>query len=364
MNFDYKSRQTQLADLDGVDAVAWVPGANMVYFTGLHFHLSERPVVAIHTADGLSFIMPELEMPKLNNRPDLQARTFLWKDETGFTGAFDAAVAELGLKDTRLGVDGQTMRVFEYLAFQQAGSATLHNIGADLLAIRATKTADEVNALRDAIQRSESALDALLNVIETGMTERQIAQKLSHLLQEAGTEGESFAPLVQTGPNSALPHGMVSDRALGADEFLLIDYGGKIGGYPADITRTFCLGTPSKEMQQIYDTVLRANEAAKRIAGPGVSCGAVDVAARGVIEAAGYGQYFIHRTGHGLGLEGHELPQIASGVEDVLQPGMVFTIEPGIYVQGLGGVRIEDNLVVTEDGVEVLTSYPRQLAVS
>ena len=117
-------------------------------------------------------------------------------------------------------------------------------------------------------------------------------------------------------------------------------------------------------MQKIYDTVLAANRAAIAFAKPGVSCGDVDKAARDVIEAAGYGEYFIHRTGHGLGLQGHELPQIAAGVEDVLEAGMVFTIEPGIYVPGLGGVRIEDDIHVTEDGIEVLTQYPYQLTVS
>jgi Xaa-Pro aminopeptidase len=167
---------------------------------------------------------------------------------------------------------------------------------------------------------------------------------------------------VQTGPNSALPHGMLTDRILGQDEFLLIDYGGRVEGYPADITRTFCLGTPTSEMQKIYDTVLAANQAAIKAGGPGVAMGTVDKAARDVIRAAGYGEYFIHRTGHGLGLNGHEMiPQIAEGVEDVLEPGMAFTIEPGIYVPGLGGVRIEDDVVVTESGLDVLTSYPKRL---
>ena len=177
-----------------------------------------------------------------------------------------------------------------------------------------------------------------------------------------GSEGVAFEPLVQTGPNSALPHGMLTDRALGRDEFLLIDYGGRYEGYPADITRTFCLGTPTAEMQKIYDTVKAANEAAIKASGPGVTMGSIDKAARDVINAAGYGAYFIHRTGHGLGLAGHEMiPQIAEGVTDLLEPGMAYTIEPGVYVPGLGGVRVEDNVVITETGADVLTSYPKSL---
>lgn len=363
MQFDYTERQTQLAHIAGVDACALVPGANMVYFTGLHFHLSERPTIAIFKDGEMSIIIPELEVPKLHERDDLEVRVIAWSDDSGFQNAFDHAVSELGLDSAKLGVDGQTMRVFESLAFQQAGVKHIHNIGTALLNIRAIKTPAEVEAMRRAIQLSERALERLMAWVKPGMSEREIGRELSQLLVMEGSVGAAFDPLVQTGANSALPHGFITERKLDSGEFLLIDFGGKHEGYPADITRTFCLDTPSDEMQKIYDTVLEANRAAVAVTAPGVKCGDVDKAARDVINAAGYGEYFIHRTGHGLGLEGHELPQIASGVEDTLQAGMVFTIEPGIYVPGLGGVRIEDNVYVTEDGVEVLTSYPRRLVL-
>ncbi|GAB4514008.1 MAG: aminopeptidase P family protein [Anaerolineae bacterium] len=359
MNYD--ARLAKLLGLMGVDAIAFVPGANMVYFTGLHFHLSERPIVAIYSDKRLSFIVPELETPKLVARPDLEAQTFLWTDEGGFERAFQQAVQDLRLNNAVLGVDGQTMRVFEYMAFADSGATQMKNIGMDLLNIRARKEREEVNAMQEAIRLSEQALHRLLDWVQPGMTERAIATELTRLLYEGGSQGEAFAALVQTGPNSAVPHGGVTDRVLGADDFLLIDFGGMLHDYPADITRTFCLGTPSEEMQKIHATVLEANRAATAAAGPGVPCGVVDKAARDVIEAAGYGEYFFHRTGHGLGLEGHELPQVAAGVEAVLEPGMVFTIEPGIYVPGLGGVRIEDNVHVTDNGVEMLTQFPREL---
>ena len=221
---------------------------------------------------------------------------------------------------------------------------------------------DEVDAMRRAIAISEAALRQLLTEVQPGMTEKQIASRLEALMAQGGGDGLAFDTLIQTGPNSANPHGSTTGRALQQGEFLLIDYGCKVDGYPADITRTFCLGTPTAEMQKIYDTVLRANEAAKAAAGPGVPCGDVDRAARQVIEDAGYGEYFIHRTGHGLGLDTHEpVPQIAGNIDYPLEPGMVFTIEPGIYIPGLGGVRIEDNVLVTDTGLEVLTSFPRTL---
>ncbi len=365
MKIDFQARRARLAAITGVDAIAIVPGANMLYFTGLGFHLSERPIVALFTPDGqLAIIIPELELPRLAARPDLAARAFTWDDTSGYADAFHAAAAALGLANGVLGVDGLTMRVTEWLAFQQAAPGVqVRPVERELVGIRARKLPDEIALMRRAISISEQALANLLAWVQPGMTERQIAARLGDELAALGSEQLAFGSLVQTGPNSALPHGTVTDRVLQADDLLLIDFGGMVGGYPADITRTFCLGTPSAAVQAIYDTVLSANEAARAAAGPNVPMGDVDRAARAVIEAAGYGPYFIHRTGHGLGLDTHEpIPQIAAGVTDVLEPGMVFTIEPGIYIPDLGGVRIEDDVLVTENGIEVLTSYPRRLS--
>lgn len=361
---NYTQRQESLRRIAGVDAVLIVPGANMRYFTGLDYHLSERPILAIFTPDGaLAFIVPELELPRLNAHPDLHARAFVWTDADGYRGAFRQALDALSLRGKTLGVDGMTMRVSEWLALLEIDpSLRVQPVERNLVKIRAVKAPDEIERMRQAIRLSEQALDNLLAWAQPGMTERAIAARLADELAALGSGGLAFEPLVQTGPNSALPHGTTTDRALQPDEFLLIDFGGMVDGYPADITRTVCLGAPTADMWSIYETVLAANQAAIAAAAPGVPMGDVDRAARQVIEAAGYGQYFIHRTGHGLGLDIHEpIPQIAPGVEDVLEPGMAFTIEPGIYIPGLGGVRIEDNVVVTQDGVEVLTSYPRRL---
>jgi Xaa-Pro dipeptidase len=361
--FDYAARQANARAIPGVDAIVLVPGKTLYYFTGLDFHLSERPTIVLLLPDGRrGIITPELEMPRIRARDDLHLEAFSWDDTTGYAGAFQRAVEALGLRGKTLGADGLSMRVTEWLAFQQVDSTLrVKAVEGQLTRIRAIKSAEEIALMRDACQRSERALAAILPQVEVGMSERQIADLLNRAVQAEGCTGVAFEALVQTGPNSALPHGEVTDRRLGADEFLLIDYGGSMHYYPADITRTFCLGAPSAEMQTIYDTVKAANAAGIAAAGPGVPMGAVDQAARAVIEAAGYGQYFIHRTGHGLGLEDRLIPQIAPGVTDLLEPGMAFTVEPGIYVPGLGGVRIEDNVVVTETGVDVLTSFPKQL---
>lgn len=360
---DYQQRQRDLLRATGQDAVALVPGANLVYFTGLHYHLSERPILVFITAEGLIVLVPQLELGKLQQRADLPAQPFVWTDSEGYEQTLRDMIEQSPLSRYKVGVDGQTMRVFEWLALDSAGLDTKKatNVAQKLLQIRAIKTPIEVASIQNAIQLSETALERTIAQARPGMTERQIAQILADELNAAGSEGFAFHPLVLTGEKSALPHGNTGDRTLQADEFLLIDFGGMKGGYPADITRTFCLGTPSDEMRAIYDAVYRANAAAREAARPGVTCGDVDRAARQVIEEAGYGEYFTHRTGHGLGLEVHELPQIANGVDEVLAPGMVFTIEPGIYIPSIGGVRIEDNILITADGAQSLTQYPRQL---
>ncbi len=358
MPFDYTTRIDQLTPL--APAIALVPGANMFYFTGVQMHLSERPTIALLGSAGRAVVVPLLEVAVWEPTcAALGLQIFSWGDADGYADAFAQASAALNLGDAPLGVDGQTMRVFEYLALQNAGVRHLQDVGQDLLSIRAIKTAPEVDAMRRAIDISEAALNDLMANIKPGMTEREIALELDQLLTERGSQGYAFRALVQSGANSAIPHGHTTDRPLQEGEFLLIDFGGMWQGYPADITRTFCIGTPSDEMNRIYQAVLAANRAAIAMCEPGVSAADVDRAARDVIEFAGYGDYFTHRTGHGLGLEVHEQPNISATSDTILQPGMVFTVEPGIYVPGIGGVRIEDNIHITLTGAEVLTSYPK-----
>jgi Xaa-Pro dipeptidase len=186
-----------------------------------------------------------------------------------------------------------------------------------------------------------------------------VAAILKVALLQSGAQNISFDPIVSGGPNSANPHASPSDRPVGLGEYLLFDWGVSVEGYTSDITRTFPVGEIEFEMRRIYELVQDANAAGRAAVRPGVTCSEVDAAARRVIERGGYGERFTHRTGHGLGLQVHEPPYIVAGNEMVLEPGMTFTIEPGIYLPGRGGVRIEDNVVVTADGCESLTTFVR-----
>jgi Xaa-Pro dipeptidase len=220
----------------------------------------------------------------------------------------------------------------------------------------------EISAMRKAAKIAQLALKATLPQIKIGVTEQEIAAELTlQLLQHGSKPKLPFFPIVSTGPNSANPHAAPSNRKLAAGDLLVIDYGANVDNYYSDITRTFAIGEVEPEFQKIAEVVLAANQAGHAAAKPGVPARDVDQAARQVIEAAGYGEFFIHRTGHGLGLEGHEEPYIRGDNLNHLQTGMSFTIEPGIYLPNRGGVRIEDDVVITASGCESFTDLPREL---
>jgi len=354
-------RLTNSLAAHNLDCLALIPGSTLLYLTDLSFHLMERPIVAFFLAEGKpALVAPEFECTKVKNPDDW--RLFPWQDEDGVEGAFAACCDALHLNGQRVGVEELVMRVKEYSLLKTfAPQATLVSGDALITAMRVVKTPAELDRMREAIALAETVLQNTLPHIKIGMTEKEVAAMLLVGLLEAGSQTVPFEPLVQTGLTGASPHASAGDRPLAAGDLLIIDFGARAKGYVSDMTRTFAVGQLSEEARKIYNTVRAANRAGREVAGPGVSCQAVDQAARQVIEQAGYGQYFTHRTGHGLGLDGHEPPFIVDGNAEALQPGMTFTVEPGIYIAGLGGVRVEDDMVVTADGAESLTTFSRDL---
>ena len=218
------------------------------------------------------------------------------------------------------------------------------------------KTAKEIATLKRAAKATEKAFAHVLPLVRAGATERQIADAMEeYALWLPGVEGLAFPPIIASGPNGSQPHAEVTDRALEDGDLVTIDFGVMLGGYASDITRTFMIGTPTETQAKIYESVRRAQAAGVAAAKAGVPCSEVDAACRNLIEEDGYGEYFIHTTGHGVGVEVHEDPRLAAASEAVLEAGMAVTIEPGIYIEGLGGVRIEDTVIVTESGCTVIT---------
>lgn len=363
MNQTRLEKLTKQILTQGLDGIALVPGPNMVYISGIHSHLSERPIVLIIPADDdPAIIIPSLEAMKARQAGISQERIFAWSDDEGYTGAFQRAIAHLELADYLLGVEALHMRVLELELLQRyaPGLQTTHAepiIGP----LRLVKDESEIAAMVRATHVAEAAMRRIIPRIKIGMTEKQIAARLIQALMDAGAEALAFDPIVSAGPNSASPHAVPSDRPLQRGDLLVIDWGAYVDGYPSDITRTFAVGEIDQELGRIYEVVKAANEQGRRACLPGASGHDIDQAARAVIEEAGYGHRFIHRTGHGLGLEIHEPPYIMAGNRDPLVAGAVFTIEPGIYLPDRGGVRIEDNVVLKAAGHRCLTTLSRNL---
>ncbi len=365
----YQQRIDQLLDRlkdARFGAMALIPGPSLFYLTGLSFHLMERPVIALFSDEAeLRMVVPELEQAKAESSP-VSFKLFTYGEEEGAAPeALSRAVADLGLAGGKIGVEPLRMRFYELELLQNAvPRATFTPSDGAISGLRIRKSDEEIAAMQRAAEIAEAALNATLPLITVGMTELELASELTAQLLRAGSEPEMpFSPIVASGPNSAMGHATPSDRTLSPGDSLVLDWGATHGGYMSDITRTFFIAEAPKELSTIHIIVQQANAAGRAAVHPGASCGSVDLAARSEIEAAGYGEFFLTRTGHGIGLEVHEPPYIREGEETVLERGMTFTVEPGVYLPGRGGVRVEDDIVVTEEGGLSLTTLPREAQV-
>lgn len=364
MSSDRLGRLRRMLRQGNWQAAALMPGPNLYYLTGLSFHLMERPVLGLFPVEGRPrLIVPRLEQEKARSSA-VEAEVFdFGEDEASRTEAFGRGLSGLVPPDGRLAIEPLRLRFFEMGLIASAAPGIRLEPADGLWAdLRSEKEPDEIEAMRRAVQVAQDALEAVLPRTRVGMTERELATELTLELYRAGSDPElPFTPIVASGPNSALPHAVPSDRRLQSGDLLIVDWGASVRGYFSDLTRTFGLGGVDPELERIHRLVVQANAAGREAVRPGVACGSVDAAARRVIESAGYGAAFPHRTGHGLGLEAHEPPFIRGDNPMTLAPGMTFTVEPGVYLSGRGGVRIEDNVVVTEAGAETLSDFPREL---
>lgn len=351
---------------NGLDAVALIPSPNFFWLTGQNKHLMERPTMLIIVPDRTpAMVIAGFEVASLANAAIPFSAFGFDDDPAHWVDVFKAAGEALGLEGGKIGVESIHFRFFEQEILLQALPGC-QLIAADGLfsQLRLHKQEDELVCMRQAALIAQNALEETLKLVKPGVTERQLAAELVAQMLRLGSDSNlPFEPIVAGGPNSADPHAAVSDRPLQSGDFLLFDWGARYQGFCSDITRTFGIGDLSEAQKKIHRTVLEANRAAVGTARPGVRCGSVDAAARKVITEAGYGDYFTHRLGHGLGLETHEHPYMYGANEQLLETGMVFTDEPGIYIPGQGGVRIEDDIVVTADGCTSLTDFPRELRI-
>ncbi len=361
--FDKLNASLRTSDLD---AVILNPGPTLTHLTGLRFHLMERPVVLLFAKDQVpALVLPELELQKVASLP-YELQVFAYAENPSEWGnVFRKATQTLGLDGKRIGVEPRQLRLLEFRYVQDGAPEADYPDASDVLVgLRLRKDKSEVEAMRRAVKIAQNALEATIPLIKIGMSEKELSSELVTQLLKCGSEPEMpFAPIVSGGPNAANPHASPSERRLQAGDLLVVDWGATYDGYISDLTRTFAVGEVEDEYKKIHQIVQDANAAGRAAGKPGVPCAAVDKAARDVIEKAGYGVYFTHRTGHGIGMEGHEDPYMRGDNMQLLEPGMAFTVEPGIYLPNRNGVRIEDNVVITETGADVLSDMPREIRV-
>ena len=341
-----------------LDAVLLTCRANRFYATG--FDASDT--------DGACLITPDAVRYWTDGRYIEAARANIAGADIGlcdqqhpYRDLFAEAVKAHGLK--RLGFDDAYMTVADYRRYSEALPCEMVPASDLLTGLRAVKDQEELARMREAQRIAERVLNEILNEVRPGVTERFLAARLVFLLRSGGAEDVSFDPIVLSGARTLMPHGVPSDQALEAGDFVTMDFGCKYQGYCSDMTRTVALGHATEEMAAVYQTVLAAQSAGIAAAKAGVTGKAVDGAARAVIDKAGYGAYFTHSFGHGLGVEIHEPPNAAQSNDKPFPAGAVISAEPGIYMAGRFGVRIEDVVVLGEGGCEDITHAPKDLLI-
>jgi Xaa-Pro aminopeptidase len=358
---NYHGRMARAQEAMRAQGLEWLlvaASADLTYLTGLRMQQGDRLAALLLPATGAgTLLVPALEAAALDQSA-LPAPLLAWSDGTD----------PLALIVERLG-GARTVGVSESLwardllpLLERLPRTRLVTATPVLRPLRLIKDEAEIDLLRRAAQAADRVFERITIVGLEGRTEIEVAGRLNDLLVVEGHDAPAFT-IVASGPHGASPHHAPDRRRVAPGDLVVLDFGGTIEGYYSDITRTLAVGEPDSERRAAYEAVRAAQESGVQAVRPGTTTGAVDQATRSALEQAGYGPYFVHRTGHGLGLEVHEPPYLVSGDETVLQPGMVFSVEPGVYLPGRFGVRIEDIVVVTPDGVERLNTANRELRV-
>ncbi len=341
----------RLMEERNIEALLVTQRENVRYLTG--FTGSSGSVLV---ASGKPVLVTDFRY-QIQARREAPEATVLIQKKDHFSAVREAA-RRLGT-DT-LWFDDASLTIDRAKAFRKQ-ALRLKGIKDPVFEIRQRKDAVELAKIRAAIHRAENAFRSLKRFIKPGMSERELGFKLEMLIREQGARRTAFDIIVASGTNGAMPHASVTGRRLRAGDLVTFDFGAEADGYYSDITRTVCVGRPTARQRAIHDIVLRAQDQAMNAVRPGVRCAEIDHHARTTIAQAGHGKHFGHATGHGIGLMVHEGPSLSALSKSMVDAGMVFTVEPGVYIAGWGGIRIEDMVLVTADGHRVLTSLPREL---
>ena len=344
------------AHLDGLDAILLTSEANCYYATGF---MGEG--IALVTRRGSWYFTDSRYTEAADKAIGDAAVIREVSREKPFSALINEALAEAGAE--KAGFEEQRMTVAEHAVYSEKLHCTLTPASALMTELRGSKDEEELSCMTAAQRIAEGALEQILKEIRPGMTEKEIAARLNYVMVSAGAEKTSFDTIVASGPNGSMPHAVPGMRKVREGDFITMDFGCVYKGYCSDMTRTVALGRPSDEMRNVYDIVLQAQLAGIAAAKAGVTGAVIDGAARKVIQDAGYGVYFGHSFGHSLGIDIHEAPNAAPGNDKPMPDGAVVSAEPGIYLPGKFGVRIEDVMILRPDGAQVITKAPKALLV-
>lgn len=348
---EHIERLCQLMRRDDLAAVLVFDKANMLAFAGTPHASWDRLTCGAITREGdVRVVCPAFERPAVSGAERL-ATVHVWREEQDPYRCFADALAAAGVRSGRLGVDGRVWLDAWYRFQDACGALKLQSAEHLLREVRICKSPAEQDLLRAAHRKGERVFLTMRDTIRAGVSESDLQREVAEKLRG---EGVTFSPLIQSGPNGAIPHNPTGSRVLAEGDNVVIDSVVTRDGYNNDLTRTFAIGEPGKRAKHAYQTVRKAQAAAIEAAKPGVECRALDRIARKIISDAGFGEFFTHRLGHGMGVECHEPPYLNGANAETLRAGMCVTIEPGVYVPGEFGVRIEDDVLITEDGCEVI----------
>jgi Xaa-Pro dipeptidase len=356
-----QERARRLMSENALDAIVLMEGTSLKYFAGIRWWGGERLFTLVLPAKGRAFyVCPAFEegraREQIANAPDgKQPDVRTWQEDESPYQRVAQGLKERGISNGKLGIEENVRFVFTDGIAKAAPQVTLTSATPVTAGCRMSKSANELALMHLACQVTLAAYEAVYRALREGMTQQQVEDLIAAAYGQLGFPGEAS---VQVGGYSALPHGSSAPQVIREGSIVMIDDGCTVEGYQSDITRTFVLGKASDKMEKVFDIVHRAQAAALAAARPGVDCGAVDAAARKVITDAGYGpdyKFFTHRLGHGMGMDGHEWPYLVRGNTAKLQPNMTFSDEPGIYIPGEFGIRLEDDMHITENGAELFT---------
>ncbi|OZU87396.1 peptidase M24 family protein [Virgibacillus indicus] len=367
MAINYNTRLKKLQDSlikSNAEAAMITSPANIFYFTGFNSDPHERFMALIIDCRTDEFILfvPALDEEIAANESYIQTIIPISDEEDPFTKLKE----KLGEDVTRIELEMKSVTMFQHKQLSSVfPNVTYHDLQPIINEQRLKKSRSELVYMQKAVDIIEKVLAAGIKKVKIGMTENELTAELEYLMKKFGAAGPSFSTIVLSGEKAALPHGTPGERKFQNGDFLLIDFGVITKeGYCSDITRTFIIGEVSEKQKEIYNIVLQSNQAGIKAVKAGVPLKTFDIEARNVIQENGYGDYFNNRVGHGLGIEVHEEPSIHENNELIAESGLLFTIEPGIYIPDYGGIRIEDEVYINEDGeAEILTSFSRELQI-